>query len=515
MLAAAEADRPTVARKLIGRWETEIPHDWGAAPTTSAPLRPVQARTPVSGAGLELCHGRKRRGNVAAGSMPAMTYTDSEEHRREGPVGRRGFLGRTGLIVAAGVVSPLLEAPARATAAAASAGWSGGADPDRLFKAGRFGAADRAYAALLRQDLANARALAGRGRIALLSNDFRDAERFLSKAIELAPDDRLSKRQLAECFVRQDQVARAAPLLRGTGDPTDAAYAVQYAGMTGRSYRLEGADETRVPFVSVDPLPTVRASIDGGPAKTYLIDTGATLALRSATAEEAGLRAVATSVTHPAGQTLTTYHGVMDAFRLGGIGMRDVPVVWYDLRTPDLPDGSKPAGVIGTALLSRFIATMDYAKGELVLRRRTPAQAREVRNEARRARASRLPLWIAGDHIPCSLGSVNRLGPRVASLDTGGMGLGIMMTEDNAKRAGVAIDYQHPSDQGPMKAYPITPDRTSLGGAVGRHIPGVAGPWPWLSMFGFDTIGNFTHEFFKRRAITFDYASMCFYITTR
>lgn len=441
-----------------------------------------------------------------------MTHTEMDERRCDFSVDRRAFLRRASLTAAAGALLPLTGGAGRATA---SAGKTAGTDPDRLFKAGRFSAADRAYAALLRRDPANAHALAGRGRIALLSNDFRDAERFLTRAIELAPDDTFSMRQLAECFVRQDQVARAAPLLRGTGDPADAAYAVQYTGMAGPSYRMEGANKTRLPFVCVDPLPSVRASINGGRAKSFLIDTGATLALHSTTAQEVGLRALATSTTHPAGQTLTTYHGAMDAFRLGGIGMRDVPVVWYDLRMPDLPDGSKPAGVIGTELLSHFIATMDYAAQELVLRRKTPAQVRELRRETGRTGADRLPLWIAADHVPCSLGSVNDLGPRVASLDTGGMGLGIMMTEDNAKKAGVAIDYDHPSDQGPMKAYPITPDRISLGRAVGGKMPGVVGPWPWLSMFGFETIGNFTHEFFKRRAITFDYASMHLYITTR
>ncbi|WP_329086585.1 aspartyl protease family protein [Actinomadura citrea] len=439
-----------------------------------------------------------------------MTHADIDEHSPENAVGRRAFLRKAGVTTAAGALLPLAGAAGRATA---SAGGAAGVEPDQLFKAGRFDAADRAYAALLRKNPVNARALAGRGRIALLANDFRHAERFLSRAIELAPDDAFSKRRLAECFVRQDQVRRAVPLLRGTGDPTDAAYADQYAGMTGMSYRIEGAHQTQVPIISVDPLPSVRASINGGPARTFIIDTGATLALRSVTAQEAGLRALATSTTHPAGQTLTTYHGVMDSFRVGDIGMGNVPVVWYDLRTPDLPDGSKPAGVIGTELLSRFIATLDYAAPTLVLRRRTPAQVRQARAEAGRTRASRLPLWIAGDHVPCSLGSVNALGPRVASLDTGGMGLGIMMTENNAKRAKVAIDYDHPNDQGPMKSYPISPERISLGGAVGRDVPGVVGPWPWLTLFGFDTVGNFTHEFFKHRAITFDYASMHFYIT--
>ncbi|MFC5831176.1 aspartyl protease family protein [Nonomuraea insulae] len=438
-----------------------------------------------------------------------MTHARTYEHPSENTIGRRGFLQRASL-AAVGAGAVLLAEGAGPAVAASS-----GAGPDQLFRVGKFGAADRGYASLLRKDPSNAHALAQRGRIALLSNDFRDAERFLTRAIESAPDDKFAKQQLAECFIRQDDVARAVPLLRGTGDPTDMAFADQYASVTGRAYQMGGAHKTRVPFVSVDPLPSVRASLNGAQAETFLIDTGATLALSTKSAQEAGLRAVATSTTHPAGQTLTTYHGVMESFRLGDIVLRNVPVVWYDLRMPSLPDGSEPAGVIGTTLLYHFIATMDYAGQALVLRRKTPAQVRDLRAEAGRTGADRLPLWLAGDHIPFTLGSVNDDGPRVASLDTGGMGLGIMMNEKNAVRAGVEIDYDHPQDMGPMKVYPIAPARVSLGRAVGRNVPGLVGDWPWIDLFGFETIGNFSHEFFKPRAITFDYASMDFHITAR
>jgi hypothetical protein len=440
-----------------------------------------------------------------------MTHIGKHQHSGENTIGRRRVLRHAGVAVGAAAVLPLMDGAGRAVAAAAS-----DSDPDQLFEAGRFRVADRGYESLLRKDPDNAHALAQRGRIALLSNDFRGAERFLTRAIELAPADTFVKQQLAECFVRQDVVDRAAPLLRSTGDPTDAAFADQYASVIGRPYRVEGADKTKLPLVSVDPLPSVRAAVNGGPSRTFLIDTGATLAISTKTARDAGLEAVSTSTTYPAGQTLTTYHGVMTSYRLGDIVLRNVPVVWYDLRMPNLPDGSLPAGVIGTTLLSHFIATMDYANQALVLRRKTSTQVREMQVEARRTGADRLPLWIAGDHVPCTLGSVNDDGPRVASLDTGGMDLGIMMNEKNAKQAGVQIDYEHPQDMGGgMKVYPIAAGRASLGRAVGRNVTGLAGDWPWINLFGFETIANFTHEFFKPRTITFDYASMDFYISTR
>ena len=426
-------------------------------------------------------------------------------------VDRRTFLRLAG----AGAVLPTLGATWEGTPVSMALHSSASSiDSDRLFKAGQFKEADRGYAYLLRKNPGDAHATAQRGRIALLSNAFEDAEKFLTRAIRLAPDDTFSKRQLAECFVRQDRVARAVPLLRGTGDPSDAAFATQYAGVTGRPYEMGGAQKTSVPFVCVDPLPGVQAAVNGAAPKNFLIDTGATLAFSTETAEQAGLRAVSTSTSHPAGQTLTTYHGVMESFQLGEIVLRNVPVVWYDLRMPNLPDGTQPSGVIGTTLLYHFMATMDYANQALVLRRKTATQLRELQAETRRAGADRLPLWLAGDHIPCTLGSLNDYGPRVASLDTGGMGMGVMTTEENAKRARIEIDYDHPQTGGGMTAYPISPARISLGKAIGRNIPGVVGGWPWLQLFGFETIANFTHEFFRPRTITFDYAGMSFYITT-
>jgi predicted aspartyl protease len=385
-------------------------------------------------------------------------------------------------------------------------------DPDQLFVSGRFAEADAGYARLLRLDPRNAHILGQRGQIALLSNRFASAERFLGKALRLAPDDRLAKRLLADCFVRQDRLTRAIPLLRSTGDQFDAAFATQYAGMTGAPYQVRGAQTTRVPFVCVDPLPAVEASVNGSAAQNFLIDTGATLALTTETARRAGLRALATSTSHPAGQTLTTYHGVMESFRVGDIVLRNVPVVWYDLRMPELPDGSRPSGVIGTTLLYHFLATMDYANQALILRRKTSRQLREFQSEARHA--DRLPLWLAADHIPFTLGSLNDYGPGVVCLDTGGIGVGVMTTEDQAKRAGIEIDYAHPNSNGGITSYPIQPARISLGATIGRDVPGMAGAWPWRQLFGFDPIGNFTHEFFKPHAITFDYTAMNFYIAS-
>lgn len=407
---------------------------------------------------------------------------------------RRTLLAAAGLAAA----TPLLGS---ATAGATT-------DPDRLFSDGWFAAADRGYRRLLHADPGNAHAAAQRGYIALLSNRFAAAEKYLSRAISLG--DTASRQRLAECFVRQDQHARAVPLLRA-GDTRDQAYAELCSRLEGPAWQVHGARNTRLPFLMTDPVPAVEASLNGGPPKGFLLDTYSTLDLNQADAEEAGLKSIATVPGRAHGGPVTIHLGILPSIRLGDIELRNIPMQWIDMQRPSLPDGSQPAGVIGTTTFYHLLTTMDYAGQELVLRRKTAGF---------RTAGDRLPLWLAGDHYPCSLGSINRYGPRVVTLDTGGLGLGLDTTVEIAERVGMTVDYDHPLQKGGNTVYPTTADRLSLGRAVARDVRGHASerggagiPGPGQSaQFAFTPIANFTHDFFKPFAVTFDYTDMHVYI---
>ncbi|MFC6880874.1 MULTISPECIES: aspartyl protease family protein [Actinomadura] len=385
-------------------------------------------------------------------------------------------------------------------------------DPDEVFKAGRFREADRAYARILEKDPDNARANAQRGYIALLSNKFATAEKFLTKAVRLAPDDRFSKEQLADCFVRQDQLARAVPLLRAARVE---AYAKQYESVTGTPYEVRGAQSTRIPFVALNPGPAIEASVNGAEPVTFGLDTGAPLAFTMETAEKAGLRAVATSKGRTSEEVLTIYHGVVESLRMGGIELRNVPVVWHDAEMPHPLGVEQPKGVIGTTIFYHFLTTMDFANQALVLRRKTEAQLRKFRAEAERAGAERLPLWLADTHLPHTLGSINGYGPRVVSLDTGVEGAAqVTADEKTAKRAGLTVDYERPVTLTAMdKSFPFVAPEVSLGRATSRNVYGIAIQDSALNnRVGFETIGNFSQEFFKAFTVTFDYVGMHLYI---
>jgi predicted aspartyl protease len=416
-----------------------------------------------------------------------------------GGLDRRGLLRRTALVAAAGTVLPLLGA---------SVAVASDTDPDALFTAGEFAAAGRGYTRQLRADPGNAHAAAQLGYLALLSNRFRSAERHLTEALRLAPGDTRSRARLADCFVRQDLFSRAVPLL----PPPQAA---QLAAVTGTPYEPHGPQVARVPFLDVDPLPQVAASVNGAAPGTFVLDTGALgLTLSTAAAATAGLRAVATTVGTINGRTVTTYLGVVPSFRLGPVELRNVPASWTDGPTLAFPNGATPNGTIGTTLFYHFLTTLDYRGRALVLRRPTAAQRQAVRAEAARAGLRPQPLWLAGDHLPCTLGKLNDYGPRVACIDSGGIATALNTSVANAERAGIPIDYAHPIpiNGGTDLAYPITPDRMAIGAAAGHHLPGTVGQTPWEGMTGFNLIGNITHEFFKPFAVTFDFVDMHLYV---
>ncbi|WP_443154309.1 aspartyl protease family protein [Nonomuraea sp. KM88] len=367
---------------------------------------------------------------------------------------------------------------------------------DSLFRAGHFAQARRGYADILRTDPGDAHANAQIGRIALLSNAFITAEKYLARAVELAPGDDVLKELLADCYARQYKLARAVPMLRAAGRD---AVAAQYAAAGDTPFDLYGPRSTKLVFQQLDPLPTVEASVNGSEPMRFLLDTVAEPLLTMEAAERARLRAVAST---RARDGTETHLGVARSFRLGSIEVRNVPVVWRDADV-------SASGTIGMSVFSRFLTTIDYVRQALVLRRRS--QLRAFRAESARHDAEILPLWLAGGRFPCTVGSVNGHGPRLVCLSTGEPGVGVTTSEKFATLCGLKFETPR-TGSGGGPCYPIVADQVALGAATGRGIPGVVGPL-FDDRLGFDTIATFGHEFLKRFAVTFDFTGMGLYVT--
>lgn len=305
---------------------------------------------------------------------------------------RREFLRLAGLAAAVGAALPLQAFPAQA----ATAGSVLPADPDQLFLRGWFDAADRGYAQQLRQDPDNEHALAQRGYIALLSGRLGAAEAFLTRAIQLNPNDTFPVGKLADCYLRQDQFARAVPLLRQTGNASDTAQAAQFAAVGGVPYQVRGARSTRVPIVSIDPLPIIEASLNGGSPQPFIFDTGATTpGFSNELAAELGLTPVSSTTGDTGSGQVTLNFGWLKSFQVGEIELRNIPVQWGNTKLPAPPGGPVPVGALGTVFMFHFLTTLDYAGKGFVLRRKTEGRLREFQAAASRDGYRPLPLWLA------------------------------------------------------------------------------------------------------------------------
>ena len=174
---------------------------------------------------------------------------------------------------------------------------------------GKFAEAGKLYSQIVTQNPKDYSATLRLGRIALLSNQLDDAQKWFEKAITLKPDDTDPKVMLAEAFYRRDDFQKAAASLNGVDVSSNKLLISQYPSLNvaklqsfkGQTpYELQGnGTSTRVKFVKTEPLPVVSVRVNGGDEVTFFIDTGGSeVALDMDFAKELGVPAVRHGTRH-------------------------------------------------------------------------------------------------------------------------------------------------------------------------------------------------------------------------
>jgi hypothetical protein len=362
------------------------------------------------------------------------------------------------------------------------------------------------------------------GRIALLSNRLDDARNWLERAIALRPDDTDPKVMLAEVYYRRDDFEKAAASLNGVDVNANQLIVSQYPTLNvaklqsfkGQTpYELQGDGQaTRLKFVRTDPLPVVNVRVNGGREVTFFIDTGGSeVALDTEFARELGVPQFgAVEGTFSGGQQTKVEQGRIESLTVGDWTVRNLPVVMLPLRQLSQSLGVKQIdGVIGTTLFYHFLATLDYPRGELVLRRKDATSLEQFAASAGNSVA--VPFWIASDHFMVGRGRVDALPPALLFVDTGLQGAGVKLAEPVIKQAGIKLEEDKASAGagagGTLKIVPYVVRRLSFGPVQEENVRGLYdGPFPWENMFGFHLAGMVGHDFFKRYAVTFDFENM-------
>src|SRR6266404_3186100 len=255
---------------------------------------------------------------------------------------------------------------------------------DRLFQAGKFTEAGKLYSQIATQNPKDYSATLQLGRVALLSNRLEDAQKWLGKAVTLQPGDADAKVMLAETFYRRDDFQKAAAALNGVDVSSNKLIREQYPTLNvaklesfkgQRPYELQGnGTSTRLKFLNTDPLPVVNVRVNGGDEVTFFIDTGGSeVTLDTDFAKELRVpKFGAIQGTFSGGQHTEVQLGRIESLTVGEWTVKNVPTAMLPLRQLSEGLGVKQInGIIGTTLFYHFLATMDYPRGELVLRRKT------------------------------------------------------------------------------------------------------------------------------------------------
>jgi aspartyl protease/tetratricopeptide repeat protein len=395
---------------------------------------------------------------------------------------------------------------------------------DRLFQSGKFAEAGNLYSKIVTQNPKDHSAILQLGRIALLSNRLDEAQKWFGKVLVLNPGDTDAKVMLAEVFYRRDDFQEAAASLKGV-DVSNKLISEQYPTLNiaklesfkgQKAYDLQGKEEsTRLKFVRTDPLPIVNVRVNGEDEVTFFIDTGGSeVALDTEFAKELGTPQFGSvQGTFSGGQHTPVQLGRIESLTLGNWTLKNLPVAMLPLRQLSEGLGVKQInGIIGTTLFYHFLATMDYPRGELVLRRKT-AEGLKQFTATSSGKKVVVPMWMASDHFMVGWGRVEALAPSLLFVDTGLVGAGVKLAESVIKEAGIKLEEDKASEGagggGTLKIVPYTVDQLFFGEIKEENVRGLYdGPFPWENMFGFHLAGMVGHDFFKQYAVTFDFQSM-------
>ncbi len=395
---------------------------------------------------------------------------------------------------------------------------------DRLFQLGKFADAGKLYTQIAAQQPNDYSAILQLGRIALLSNRLDDAQKWFEKAISLRPKDTDPKVMLAEAFYRRDDFQKAAASLNSVDVSSNKLITSQYPTLNvaklesfkGQTpYEVTGnGTSTRLKFVRTDPLPVVNVRVNGGDEVTFFIDTGGSeVALDTEFARELGVpRFGSVQGTFSGGQHTEVQLGRIETLTVGDWTIKNVPTAMLPLRQLSEGLGVKQInGIIGTTLFYHFLTTMDYPRGELVLRRKTAKGLEEFTKSA--GKRVVVPIWMASDHFMVGWGRVETLSPTLLFVDTGLVGAGVKLAEPVIKEAGIRLEeskaFEGAGGGGKLKIVPYTVHQLSFGDIKEENVPGLYdGPFPWENMFGFHLAGMVGHDFFKPYAVTFDFTNM-------
>jgi hypothetical protein len=95
-------------------------------------------------------------------------------------------------------------------------------------------------------------------------------------------------------------------------------------------------------------------------------------------------------------------------------------------------------GVIGTTLFYHFLATLDFPRRELVLRRKNAESLKTFVAESSEDSVA-VPFWIASNHFMVGWSRVETMPPALLFVDTGLAGAGVSSRSRSSRRRELSL----------------------------------------------------------------------------
>ena len=385
------------------------------------------------------------------------------------------------------------------------------AEAETLYVRGDFPAAERAFAAM-RPAKGDTLLTLKRASLQLLRNDMAAARATVAPLLGLAHPPRSAKVIAAESYARELDYAHAAPLERALGREA-VARQMESFGKTV-PFRYEGPDRAVIPFVQTDPLPVIEVRLDGRGPYFFLIDTGGSdLLVDPVLADSLACpRFGEEEGTFGGGRKRAVAKSRVGAVALGPATFHDVPASLLDCsKFSAVAGGRRISGIVGTLLLMRARATLDYPHDALVLERSRVPAARMAPDSQRRL----LPMWLGGDHYVLARGRLNDGREGLWFVDTGLAGASLTAPANTLRDAAIELPDTTGGETGvggggSMKVQMFGVRRFQLGGASSNGLIGIYGAFPPAleHALGYRIAGIISHAFLRSWSVTFDFRTM-------
>ena len=360
---------------------------------------------------------------------------------------------------------------------------------DAEFALGHFDAALAAYAAQLAMVPHDPNALRGLGTMYLYRNDLRRARTYLSEAARVNPGDTMTESRLRALAGREPSAT---------------------------NFRITmPSDPVRIPFVVTDPLPVVRAKINGKDALVVLDPGGGAVDVTVAGAKRLGIAShVAGIGIFAGGKRAEMRSGRIGRVDVAGLTVRGIPCMVTP--EPMRLAGRDIDGSIGTIFLRHFLSTIDYPHGALILRRTSDSAAFE--RAAATNGSAVVPMWLVSDHFIFASARVNDAPDALFSIDTGGEGIGVQLSSEEVAAAKISLEGARSGTfaggGGAVRTQSFTVPAVSIGSFTAHDVPGLYFPDAnQFQIFPFQVGGLLSHEFFRKTELSFDFDAMKLIVT--